>query len=110
MSEVGFEAKQSLPIVYEGAQRTRSFSSDVPLQDRQLEDQRLTRRVMMECALNTLVEVQHQMARFMEQDHTGLTGASSKFHVMEATEDIEDYLLLFEHHMMFNKIPEEEWT
>ena len=64
----------------------------------------------MEHALNTLAEVQHQMARLMERDRTGITGASSKFRVMEATEDIEDYLLLFEHYMVLNEIPKEEWT
>ena len=48
------------------------------------------------------------MAQLMGRQDQGR--ATPKFRVMGAQEDVEDYLLLFERHMVLNDIPEEEWT
>ena len=61
----------------------------------------------MDRALNTLVEVQQQMVRLLEQQGGG---NALKFQVMGENEDVEDYLTLFERHMVLHEVPEEEWT
>ena len=61
----------------------------------------------MDRALNTLVEVQQQMVRLLEQQGRG---SALKFRVMGENQDVEDYLTLFERHMVLHKVPEVEWT
>ena len=62
----------------------------------------------MEATQATLVRIMEQMAQVLHQQRPG--DNARKFRVNQEDEDIQDYLTLFERHMVVNEVDEEEWV
>ena len=60
--------------------------------------------------MEELTHIMARMAQMMEQNQTQRSTNVPKFRTMGEKEDIEDYLTLFERHMILNDMPEDEWT
>ena len=57
-----------------------------------------------------MTHVMARMAQMMEQNQIQRSTNVPKFRIMGENENVEDYLTLFEQHLILNDMPKDKWT